>query len=223
MTYVEKHSHRSILPGGSDWWKGANFFYEGSLWAMGFNSATVDLLQEEIPAETKLLVLPPLDVPLSVEEQKKIDAYLAAGGNLLVMSAAGTQENEKSVLEPLGVNLTSELAVCSSANPTTLLARVNQDACDLIPGLSRLVNDQAVVIQKDVAAIDYRQVKDYRVTPVVTAPAKGVWLEKEDLMIGEEAVTLNADAGERGGCLSVRHCDGEAGGRTDATHHCEYG
>lgn len=197
VTYVEKHSHRSILPGGSDWWTGANFFYEGSLWGMGFNSTTVDLLQEEIPAETKLLVLPPLDVPLSAEEQKKIDAYLAAGGNLLVMSAAGTQENEKSVLGPLGVSLTSELAVGHSANPTTLLARVNKDACDLIPGLSRLVNDQAVVIQKDVAAIDYRQVKDYRVTPVVTAPAKGVWLEKEDLVIGEEAVTLNADAGER--------------------------
>ena len=201
VCFVEKHGDRSILnrAEGGYWWSAYNFFYRSSLLAMGFDVEPLDLRCEEIPATTEILVVPPLKTPLSAEEREKVDAYVAAGGNLFVLSEQGFQENANVVLADLGVRFTNEVAVCASQNPTVIMAKVAEEAYSEFSGLSRIAGHSSLVAQKDVAAIDYGEVRDFKVTPVVVSEQKGVWLEKEDDLIGEEAVVLNAEAGESEG------------------------
>lgn len=217
VAFVEGHSDWSIFNQStvnSYWWHTLNFFDRRSLVANGFDVQGVYLNTDSIPDDIDVLVMPPLNIPLDEEETVKVERYVRDGGNLFLLAENGTQEQENVILNKLGINLSASFAACRSVNPTVIQAEVADEALSFIPGLERITNKLSRVVQKDVAAIDYSKVKDYKVVPIVQSPAKGVWMENETKEIGEDSVLMNADAGEKEGryaflvALEKKHKDG---------------
>lgn len=89
-----------------------------SLLQIGFDPDTLNLAAQDIPADTRILVLadPRMDLPSVV--QQKIRNYISQGGNLLVLGEPGKQHVLAPLLAPLGVELMQGQLVQPTANET---------------------------------------------------------------------------------------------------------
>ena len=199
--FVEGHGGYSILNRNMDqyWWNTMNFFERNSLTGMGFEVLPLDLIQNEIPERMDLLVISSLKTPLTESEKRQIRDYIDRGGNLMVLTEAGRQQNSNVIIEQLGLRYSDEIAVCASKDPDIIAAELAEGAEPFYSAYLKTGWTEKIVAQRNVLNIDYSGVQQFRVTPVVVSPAKGVWLEKETKDLTEDAVVLNPDAGEKEG------------------------
>ena len=163
----------------------------------GFDVSTVDLAQQEIPADASVVVLSDPTVALTAAEQAKVTAYLEGGGNMLIAGEPGRQQILNPLLKTLGVQFKEGIVVVPDKDitPGFLGASLQSEASALGPFLQFLLQARFRVATQGAAAIDYSASGEFSTQPLLLAPPASRIEEgemKRSLLTGDVDVsTLN--------------------------------
>lgn len=172
-TFVLGNGERSITKAGdADFRNFVNeLTFRGALINQGFNADTVNLAAQEISPKTSVLVVAAPNKAFSTEAQQKIDAYIAAGRNLLVIAEPGAQALLRPTLGQLGVQPGDSAVVEESRDyaPDFILARFADSAGVMAPRLDAFRADKGVVSMPGVLPLRYSTATGFRTVPLLQA------------------------------------------------------
>ena len=170
----------------------------------GFEFETVTF-DEDIPGRVTILVIADMKSALSEEEQQRLDAYVARGGNLLILGDARRQEVMNPLLERFGVQLMHGQLVEAKREaslPTTIMARTTSEAPELSYRLADVKDHnfghmiKFGVTMPGAVGLSYRTDGDFRVMPVLVSADTNSWNEVETLDFVDEVPVIHATVGE---------------------------
>lgn len=173
VTFLRGNGERSITKAGDAAFRMFvnELTFRGALINQGFNVDTVNLANEEISAETSVLVIADPKTPFSPETQAKLDKYIAGGGNLFVIAEPGSQEILKPVLQQLDVQAgeTPVLEESRDYAPDFILARFSDSAGTIAPRLAAYKADKGVVSMVGTVSLQYGQQQGFHTVPLLIA------------------------------------------------------
>jgi ABC-2 type transport system permease protein len=148
VTFITGHYERNIYKLGEREY-GQHTAIKDSRFALVNNGYTIDSLsldQNDIPANTNMLVLADPKSELSEQCRKKISEYIDRGGNMFIMGEPGKQQMLNPVLHQLGAKLEDGIILIES----------KQEAQDMVaPSL----NMPFLSLVKDASGKDFKKVK----------------------------------------------------------------
>ena len=202
--FITGHYERSILKYGEREYGNitANKFRLQSLVNNGFNVDTINLDNNDIPANTTLLVLADPKSILSDVCQEKIRSYIDKGGNMFILGEPGKQHILNPVLRQLGVQLADGVLInrTSSSGPDFLVA----PGTDAFGGIQadpsgaqfkKIKRDAALGMLNATAFEFLEDSSDFTLTTLFTA-RKGNWLKKGILVRDSGEVLFNPTEGD---------------------------
>ncbi len=173
VTFVRGNGERSITKEGDGAFKKFvnELTFRGALINQGFNVDTVNLSSGDIPATTSVLVIADPKTALPPAAQEKLNRYLAAGGNLLLITEPGSQEILQPVLQQLGVQPGDTPVQEESRDyaPDFILAHFADGAGVIAPRLSAYRADSAVVSMVGAIGLQYGQKNGFHTVPLLVA------------------------------------------------------
>ncbi|WP_455511629.1 Gldg family protein [Butyricimonas paravirosa] len=175
-------------------------WFRQSLLNNGFDTKTIDLDKDPIDDSINVLVISDLREPLSEIALEKVQDYIAKGGNLFILGEYGRRENMNRLTEPLGVKFSDGVLVNKNeyTSPTVLVGFFTEDAAKKYPMYEKLHKYGYVVALPTSVALDYSNVCDFEVTPVLVSD-KEAWLERETTDFVDGEFVYNPSAGEEMG------------------------
>lgn len=175
-------------------------WFRQSLLNNGFDTKTIDLDNDPIDDSINVLVISDLREPLSEVAWEKVQDYIAKGGNLFILGEYGRRENMNKLTEPLGVKFSDGVLVNKNeyTSPTVLVGFFTEDAAKKYPMYEKLHKYGYVVALPTSVALDYSNVRDFEVTPVLVSD-KDSWLERETTDFVDGEFIYNPSAGEEMG------------------------
>jgi len=175
-------------------------WFRQSLLNNGFDTKTIDLDKDPIDDSINVLVISDLREPLSEVALEKVQGYIAKGGNLFILGEYGRRENMNKLTEPLGVKFSDGVLVNKNeyTSPTVLVGFFTEDAAKKYPMYEKLHKYGYVVALPTSVALDYSNVRDFEVTPVLVSD-KDAWLERETTDFVDGEFIYNPSAGEEMG------------------------
>jgi ABC-2 type transport system permease protein len=146
----------------------------------GFDVGTVSLKDQDIPADIAALVIADPKVELDTVTLRKINAYIAKGGNLLISGEPGKQSLLNPLLRPLGIQLMDGMLVEQSKNfsPELIQTFLTPAAIDLSRQLKDDAEDSMPVTMRGSAALSYSKNGPFTITPLVMNNASSSWNKK---------------------------------------------
>lgn len=204
VAIISGHGDRTMANRGS---RGYNLFtrnltFRNSLINQGFDPLELNLEQEEIPADVAVIVISDLKTAFSAAEQARLDAYIARGGNMLVLSDVNRAENMNPLVKPLGIQFSNNIlaAPVQDQDATLIPAVITERAAEIYPHFSRLrYYDHRVALTGSVDIQPISQDSTYKMIPLLVSASEGVWNECETTDFIEDSVVLNPAAGEKQG------------------------
>lgn len=173
ITFLRGNGERSITKAGDAAFRMFvnELTFRGALINQGFNVDTVNLDNEDISANTSVLVIADPKTAFSPEVQKKLDEYVAGGRNLFVITEPGSQEVLKPLLQQLGVQPGEAPLQEESRDyaPDFILARFSDSAGNIAPRLSAYRADRAVVSMAGAVSLRYGGEHGFHATPLLVA------------------------------------------------------
>lgn len=173
VTFLTGNGERSITKEGDAALKKFvnELSFRGALINQGFNVDTVNLVHEEIPAATSVLVIADPKIAIPPVAQAKLDQYIASGGNLFVITEPGSQEILKPILQQLGVQQedTPVLEESRDYAPDFILAGFSDSAEMIAPKLAAYKADSAVVSMVGAVSLQYGQQHGFHTVPLLIA------------------------------------------------------
>lgn len=173
----------------------------------GYVFDTVNLHQQDVPADANALVLADPKVELSEVAISRLNNYISTGGNLLITGEPGKQHVVNPVTEPLGVKLMPGTLVQLSKNetPDKITPYMSMDYTWLIaansPWMSTIRDsfkkgDSLKKMHPGVAHLEYmdKGFKAHRMW--VTGPKGLVWVKQGHLVTDSAAPVLVEAAGD---------------------------
>ena len=168
-----------------------------SLINQGFAFEDVSL-DKEIPADISILVIAELRGPVTNEQIKYLDDYVARGGNLLIAGEPGRQEYMNPLVEYLGVSFMPGCLVEQNENflPDFIKARPTPEICELAYVFEGLLKNNRCVTMPGCTGLTYTEDKGYKVIPMLVSDTMGSWNELETTNFVDDTVRLNPAVGE---------------------------
>ena len=156
---------------------------------------------DTIPSLINIVVLAEMRTPLTEKGENQLEAYLARGGNLFILTDTGRQEVMNPFLSKLGIKMEEYQLAQSSADfsPNLILAKATRESEKLTFGFKDDFPkyDLRVSMPGCVALTCSDNDYGFQYTPILETNAKGVWIEKEQTDLQESPVECNASAGEK--------------------------
>ncbi len=171
--------------------------YRYSLINQGFDFKEVTL-DQEIPAQVDILVIADMRNPLSAEEQKRLDQYIANGGNLLIAGEPRRQEVMNPLIEQLGVQFMPGRLVRPSKNfqPDLIMALPTKEAGEFSYIFNAMIRREQIATMPSCAGLSYTTDRGFTVTPLFKSDTIGGWNEVETTDFIDDTVRINPAAGE---------------------------
>ena len=168
----------------------------------GFDVCEIDISHgDTIPSLINIMVLAEMRTPLTEKGENQLEAYLARGGNLFILTDTGRQEVMNPFLSKLGIKMEEYQLAQSSADfsPNLILAKATRESGKLTFGFKDDFPkyDLRVSMPGCVALTCSDNDYGFQYTPILETNAKGVWIEKEQTDLQESPVECNASAGEK--------------------------
>jgi ABC-2 type transport system permease protein len=179
----------------------------------GFEIDSVDPGTQDIPDDLSVLVLGDPAVPLDVQAQQRIAAYIDKGGNMLVTGEPGRQALLNPLLEPLGVRLKNGLLVTPSRDfpPDLVFGRfpdrehaVDSVFRDMQEGNARVTFQGSSALEYADPGTDTDSGK-FHITPLMLSPATG-WNRLKPVDPASTDVVFDAAGGDEKGVFPIELC-----------------
>ncbi|MDR2131143.1 MAG: Gldg family protein [Odoribacteraceae bacterium] len=189
----------------------------------GFDCQEVTL-DDEIPAHITILTIADMRRALTPAEQVHLDAYIARGGNLLVLGEPRRQEVMNPIVAPLGVQfMPGQLVKWSGTkpveeeeeevrrmffNPKKQVERGNNFSADFIQSrltresrevsyrYDQMYRDERVVTMPGCVGLAYSEERGFKVIPLMRSDTIESWNELETTDFIDDTVRLNPAIGE---------------------------
>ena len=168
--------------------------FRNSLINQGFDTDTLSLEQQEIPAGIAALVIADPKIEFTPVTMARLQKYVDEGGNLLIAGEPGKQAVLNPLLKQLGVQLMDGMLIQESKElaPNLVAAELTQSSAALHRPLVQSVADSMKISMPGVAGLAYTSGGAFTIQPLVMSNGKLTW--NRMLPLNLEAMT-NASAG----------------------------
>jgi ABC-2 type transport system permease protein len=182
----------------------ANIESRDALVNKGVNVDTVNLLQQDIPSTTDILVVADPRSALEPVEQQKILTWLEKGGDAIFYAETGKQQMLNPILQTLGVTVEDGTIVTPNQHemPHYFAGIITDTGCNLAdePALYdyRTTSRMKYVVKHEAGAhLNYDTSKGFRIEPILDADAmKNRWIEKGILVVDSAAPLFAPQEGD---------------------------
>jgi ABC-2 type transport system permease protein len=190
----------------------------------GFDCTDVRL-DDEVPARVDILVIADVRTPFTPAEQAHLDAYVARGGNLVILGETRRQEVMNPLVASLGVRfMPGQLVKYASEEPgkdeapalavngvtvtnTTnrprnnfqadfILSRLTEESKGVSYIYENMFNGRYGVTMPGAVGLEYSTDKGYNVIPLLASDTIDSWNELETTNFIDDTVRLNPAIGE---------------------------
>ncbi|GHT60511.1 hypothetical protein AGMMS50239_09630 [Bacteroidia bacterium] len=168
-----------------------------SLINQGFDGKEIRL-DEEIPALISILVIADMRNPLTPDEQAQLNAYIARGGNLVILGETRRQEVMNPFVAQFGVQfLPGQLVKRDSVFSADFIqSHITEAGSQLSYIYENMLRQERVVTMPGVVGLDYTTDKGYTVIPLCVSDATDSWNELETTNFIDDTVRVNSVIGE---------------------------
>lgn len=173
--------------------------FRHSLLNQGFDAVSVSVSEgQEIPEDLDILVISELKNTLPETERRKIDAYIARGGNLFIAGEPGRQEFMNPLIEQLGVQFMPGRLVQLSKDfaPDLIIGDVTKEAAEMSEDYAYLLKRDYKMTFPGSAGLAYTEDKGFKIMPVIATNDSACWNEVETTDFADDVPVLNAAVGE---------------------------
>jgi ABC-2 type transport system permease protein len=169
----------------------ASFRY--SLMNQGFDTDTVSLETQDIPADISTLVIADPKIALTPITMAKLQQYIDKGGNLMVLGEPGRQALLNPLLKQLGVQLMDGQVVQQSTDlsPEIVTPDLTATAGTFSKSVAKSLADSQKVSMPGAVGLSYTQDSGFTVQPLLMTDTKLTWNKKQKLDLD---MVTNADA-----------------------------
>jgi ABC-2 type transport system permease protein len=209
IAFAQGESERSIEKLGDRHFKYLTneITFRNSLINQGFDVEKVFLKDQEIPRDITALVIADPTVAFDSVSMRKIERYIADGGNLLVAGEPGKQEIVNPLLKILGVQLMEGMMVERNRDfsPELVQPNLTAAAADFTTKLHEDFEDSLVIAMHGAAGLSYTADGPFTVIPLAMTSGKLSWNKKikpDENMI-ELAEDEETPRGNGGGVMIV--------------------
>ncbi len=181
-----------------------DLWFRHSLLNQGFDTREIDLDKEKVTDDISVLVISDLREPLSEKALANVQDYINRGGNMVILGEYGRSENMNQLTASLGVRFSDGVLACSNelVSPVVLRTTYTKEAVEKHSIFARMYEWGYGVSVPTAVALDYSQVKDFEVYPVLqTTDSAWIEYETDDLVDGE--FVCNTEAGEKQGVYTT--------------------
>lgn len=177
----------------------------------GFEIDTLSLVTSDIPKDASALVLADPKVNLGTEELNKLQQYISAGGNMLILGEPGKQFVLNPLLRQLGVQLMNGQIAQPSKDETP--DKVTPFALNTVTGISAALADvykmnasygkTVSLMMPGVTAISSTPDSAFAVNPLLVTAEKMSWLKAGKLVTDSAEVFFSPAEGDVDASLPV--------------------
>jgi ABC-2 type transport system permease protein len=182
IVFAQGESERSIDKLGDRHFKYLTneITFRNSLINQGFDVEKVFLKEQEIPKGITVLVIADPKVSFDSVSMRKIERYIADGGNLLIAGEPGKQNIVNPLLLPLGVQLMDGMMVEKNRDfsPELVQPYLTEAAAGFTKKLHADFEDSLVIAMHGAAGLSYTPGGPFTVTPLAMTSGKLSWNKK---------------------------------------------
>jgi ABC-2 type transport system permease protein len=182
IAFAQGESERSIDKLGDRHFKFLTnqITFRNSLINQGFDVEKVYLKDEEIPKGITALVIADPKIAFDSVARRKIEQYIADGGNLLIAGEPGKQDIVNPLLQPLGVQLMDGMMVERNKDfsPELVQPYMTGPAADFTKKLHEDFEDSLVIAMHGAAGLTYTSGGPFTVVPLAMTSGRISWNKK---------------------------------------------
>src|SRR5262249_16103956 len=132
------------------------------------------------PSDITALVIADPKIAFDSISLRKIEKYIADGGNLLIAGEPGKQDIVNPLLQPLGVQMMDGMMVAENKNfsPELIQPYLNGAAADFTKKLLEDFEDSLVIAMHGAAGLTFTPGGPFTVTPLAMTAGKLSWNKK---------------------------------------------
>lgn len=204
VAFIKGDGEREVTKPGDRDYSGFSIekYSRAALINQGFDVCELDISHgDTIPDRINIVVLAEMKNSFTEEGMKQMDAYIARGGNLFILTDVERQDVMNPFLEKLGIRMEEhQLAQASTdfaaelvlTKATTESGTLTFGFKDDFPNYNLRVSMSGCVA---LATID--GATGFQYIPVLETESSGVWIEKEQTDLKDSPIQCNVSAGEK--------------------------
>lgn len=166
----------------------------------GFVPYELDIENNDIPEDIKVLVISGLKEDLSDAALERVNDYLEKGGNAFILGDYLRQDNMNKLTESLGVKF-SDGYVANQTNyfsPSIVINEIIENKDQTFPSYNSLKYWEYDIIMPTTLAIDYSAAEEkFEVLPILRTQSADAWIEYETTDFIDGVFEINPEAGEK--------------------------
>ncbi|WP_431210965.1 Gldg family protein [Puia sp. P3] len=182
IAFVQGESERSIDKMGDRHFKYLTneITFRYSLVNQGFDVSKIFLDDEDIPGDITALVIADPKMAFDSISRRKIERYIADGGNLLIAGEPGRQDIVNPLLAALGVKMMDGMMVEKNKDFSPVLVQpyLTQDAAAITKQLRDDFNDSLVIAMHGAAGLSVSAGGPFMAIPLAMTDGKNSWNKK---------------------------------------------
>lgn len=164
----------------------------------GFDTDTINLRDKEVPENISALVIADPRTAFSGAVLKKIQQYIADGGNLLIAGEPGKQDVLNPILQPLGVTMMQGMLVQKSKDfgPDLIRALLSPKAANLSKDLQSDFKDSIGVSMPGAVGLAISASSPFKIEALLQTDEKVSWIKKAKLVLDSATVEYSKAEGD---------------------------
>ncbi|HTJ12576.1 MAG TPA: Gldg family protein [Dinghuibacter sp.] len=182
IAFLQGDAERSIDKLGDRQYKmtANQITFRYSLVNQGFDVESVSLKDQDVPGDIAALVIADPKVALDTTVARRLQQYMAAGGNLLLAGEPGKQSLLNPLLQPLGVQFMDGMLIEKSKDYSPALIQLYPTAFadSLTKKLAQDEDDSLPVTMLGAAALTYTNDGPFKITPLLMTDGSETWNKK---------------------------------------------
>lgn len=207
IIFIQSEHERNIEKLGDKDYKmmATQISFRYSLVNQGFEVNSVSLDHKEIPVGVSTLVIADPRKEFSKSAQLKIQKYIAAGGNLLIMGEPGKQSVLNPIVERLGLRFMDGTLVEESRDfPANFIhGHLTQNAGGLSKRLMRNFKKNIPVYMTGSAGLTYEKDRGFEVRPLIVTDGQTSWNRKGKLVLDSTDVVFDPAEGDEKQSIAI--------------------
>ncbi len=204
--FLAGHGERNIYKEGDREFKrfSSDKDYQGAMINQGFDIKEV-YARQPIGDDIDILVISELRSSLSEEEKRNLDAYIARGGDLLILGGPERQELMNSIVKPFGVRFLPGRLVQPTRDlqADLIQALPTDEGIKLFPGLNMIRVYEGCVAFPGCVGLEYMPVEGMRYASLLVTDSVGCWNEMDTIDFVNDTVAYNPECGDRDGIFTT--------------------